>query len=333
MSIETKNSTLNLTTSMVPIDETENVDAKDRVKRKFVEWSLSSTSHGYPNIFRTKNNFLRVMWAVVFVGGLITSIFFVMESIEGYLKFEVTTNIRRLNLDSIDFPAISICNTNPFVTDSGVAFLLDYFRRTYGENISSINDAVKVSPDVLTELEMLRLQAASPSFNKTLRDSFGYSPEHMFFNCRFNSEKCDFSEFYRYITYLSFALSNIYLNKQIYKRYYDPMYGNCYRINAGFNTSYDRVEVKKINQYAKDGLEMALFAGLPRTIKSELLYVYMVYSGLRIVVHDQSANPYYTEGHLLKPGSYHRIKLTKMVIETMPDPYSPCRDLTDYKSV
>lgn len=122
-------------------------------------------------------------------------------------------------------------------------------------------------------------------------------------------------------------------NNSIDKRYYDPMYGNCYRINAGFNTSYDRIEVKKINQYAKDGLEMALFAGLPRTIKSELLYVYMVYSGLRIVVHDQSANPYYTEGHLLKPGSYHRIKLTKMVIETMPDPYSSCRDLTDYKSV
>jgi hypothetical protein len=223
MSIETKNSTLNLTTSMVPIDETEKVDVKDRVKRKFVEWSLSSTSHGYPNIFRTKNNFLRVMWAVVFVGGLITSIFFVMESIEGYLKFEVTTNIRRLNLDSIDFPAISICNTNPFVTDSGAAFLLDYFRRTYGENISSINDAVKVSPDVFTELEMLRLQAASPSFNKTLRDSFGYSPEHMFFNCRFNSGKCDFSEFYRYITNLRliflcsfFNKCKKYLNKQLY---------------------------------------------------------------------------------------------------------------------
>ena len=120
-----------------PVDELPPIEAKKKIKEKFIGWSQSSTSHGYPNIFRTKNLIVQIMWTIFFLVGLSVSIYFVVSSINEYLNFSVTTRIRNLKIQTITFPTVSICNVNPFVTESAMDFLMNWAQTKYGKNVTS----------------------------------------------------------------------------------------------------------------------------------------------------------------------------------------------------
>lgn len=174
-------------------------EPKSRLKRKFIEWSQSSTSHGYPNIFRTKNLILRTMWFLFFLTGLSVAIYMVSRSILEYLNFDVTTKIRRLKTDTLVFPAVTICNINPFVTQAGANYVIEYFSRKYNRTIKDAIDLVNVSVNIFYDMEELRMFVTSPSFNSTLRQTFGYSAEEMILLCDLNSLDCDFNEIERLV--------------------------------------------------------------------------------------------------------------------------------------
>lgn len=179
-----------------------NHDIKNKIKQKFVAWSQSSTSHGYPNIFRTKNMIVKMMWLIFFLAGLGVGIYMVIRGIRDYLEWNVSTTIRKIKNESLIFPAISICNINPFVTEAGALYILEHFRKTYNQNISSLLDAKRVSADLEAELEIVRQHAASPNFDHNRRRSFGYPIEKFLFTCSFNTVLCNFDEFERFLNLL-----------------------------------------------------------------------------------------------------------------------------------
>ena len=43
---------------------------KEKLIEKFATWCEQSTSHGIPNIARSRNWFMRIMWALFFLGSL-----------------------------------------------------------------------------------------------------------------------------------------------------------------------------------------------------------------------------------------------------------------------
>ena len=182
-------------TKIIKIEEPK----KSRLKSKFIEWSQSSTSHGYSNIFRTKNLILRTMWFLFFLTGLSVAIYMVSRSILEYLNFDVTTKIRKLKTDTLVFPAVTICNINPFVTQAGANYVIEYFSRKYNRTIKNATDLVNVSVDIFYDMEELRMFVASPSFNSTLRQSFGFSADEMILFCDFNSLGCDYNEIERLV--------------------------------------------------------------------------------------------------------------------------------------
>lgn len=175
----------------------KNKEAKTRLKLKFIEWSQSSTSHGYSNIFRTKNLLLRTMWFIFFLAGLSVAIYMVTRSILEYVDYDVTTKIRKLKTDTLVFPTVTICNINPFVTQAGANYVIKYFSRKYNRTIIDAIDLINVSDDIFYDMEELRMFVASPSFNATLRKTFGYSVEEMILYCQFNSMDCDLNDIER----------------------------------------------------------------------------------------------------------------------------------------
>ena len=80
-------------------------------------------------------------------------------------------------------------------------------------------------------------------------------------------------------------------------------------------------------------LYLSLFSGPPAENESQLIYHLDLFSGLRIVIHDQQTKPFYTDGLFLEPGTHNEIKLSKEISETMSYPYSSCQDLTNFNSV
>ena len=128
----------------------------------------------------------------------------VVRTVREYLEFNVTTTIRKIKADSLVFPAVSICNVNPFVTDEAALFVLDYFQIKYGQEIMTIADIKNVTGNFDYDLGLIRQLVASPNFDSTLRQSFGFTDKILIQLCRFNSESCLYENFERlFISYFS----------------------------------------------------------------------------------------------------------------------------------
>lgn len=180
----------------VETSKDDKAQVKDKVKEKFVEWSQSSTSHGYPNIFRTKNIIVKIMWLIFFLAGLGVGIYMVIRGVREYLEWNVTTTIRKIKADSLVFPTVSVCNVNPFVTEEGALYVLDYFRDKYSENITSIADIKNFTENFDHDLDFLRQTVASPNFNSTLRESFGYPDYFLLLTCSLNYNYCEYERLF-----------------------------------------------------------------------------------------------------------------------------------------
>jgi hypothetical protein len=68
-----------------------------------------STSYGLPRIFKSKRIILKIFWLVYFLIGSIATIWFILDTINNYLEYDVVSRIRIISETSMPFPAISIC--------------------------------------------------------------------------------------------------------------------------------------------------------------------------------------------------------------------------------
>jgi len=93
------------------------------LKKRFVEWSSSSTSHGYPNIFRTDKWLIKIMWFLFILLSTGFCFYMVTKSVMDYLNHDVVTKIRVFNEAPIEFPTITICNLNPFTTNASIEYI------------------------------------------------------------------------------------------------------------------------------------------------------------------------------------------------------------------
>lgn len=224
-----------------------NAKEKQQIKLKIVkrlsEWSMSTTSHGIPQIVQAKKFYVKVVWAVFLLASIALCAIMVITSVEDFLRFEVTTKIRDKTYDQLTFPTVTICNTNPFVTEDASTFLRNVMtRRT---NISSYFDdgdddfghLVNLSDP--TQISSIMYLTNHPKFNQTLKRSFNYWPERLY-KFRFLNIDQDVS------TNLSW--------------YYHPLYGNCYRFNSGYDLNGNRVEVLSTGQ-EQFGFGVEMFIG------------------------------------------------------------------------
>jgi hypothetical protein len=70
------------------MSENENLTKSERVKAKFVEWSASSTSHDYQNLFRTNLWLVRIFWLVLLAGAIGLSSYLTIKSFMDYFEFK-----------------------------------------------------------------------------------------------------------------------------------------------------------------------------------------------------------------------------------------------------
>ena len=74
--------------------KTKEMQKKSRsVKKKTVELLTASSSHGLPNVFRSKRIIMKIMWLSLFIISTSFGIYTVFEIVNNYLKHEVVTKI------------------------------------------------------------------------------------------------------------------------------------------------------------------------------------------------------------------------------------------------
>ena len=81
-----------------------------KINLKVNDLLLTTTVHALPNIARTEQKCLKLMWIVFFAISTSTAVYFTYENILDYLEFDVNTRYDVIYEDQSDFPTVSFCS-------------------------------------------------------------------------------------------------------------------------------------------------------------------------------------------------------------------------------
>ena len=85
-----------------------------KIKNTLHDVVLSSTSHGLPNIFKSKRILLKIIWTLFFLISLGYCSFSIIKTINSYFNWEYLTKIEDFRENPTEFPAITVCNLNKY---------------------------------------------------------------------------------------------------------------------------------------------------------------------------------------------------------------------------
>lgn len=174
-----------------------------------------TTTHGISPIIKRDNLIIRSVWIVCFLASSIVCSYLTTLDIMTYLEYETVSKTNKIRLFSTEFPAVTICNTNPFLTNESLEFvnkllikskLLDTNKTTL-ESLSSVT-----SVNIFYNRYYVGTNALDPALNDTFRKSLGLGIEQMIFSCAYDFKNCSSDEF---------------------SWFFDIYYGNCYTFNSG----------------------------------------------------------------------------------------------------
>ncbi|CAF0868590.1 unnamed protein product [Brachionus calyciflorus] len=258
-----------------------------RIKNAATEVILSSTSHGLPNIFRSNELSIKIMWTffTLISAGLCSALIY--ESFANYFNYEVTTKTRVKHEFKSIFPTVTICNLNYFTSDYSVNFIksMEKFKPVYNPLESLFENAAKSTKDKFNQGNNSKI--------------FGDSKEKLIVSCIYQKAKCNMS----YFTF-----------------YNHPHYGNCYTLNSGYDEYGNEIPLwttlapKRIL-----GLKLILNTSVP----DEIRFVSPNY-GAMIIIHNVTDDPFQIEGITVGPRTETNIALNRNIYSSMPKPYSEC---------
>ena len=264
------------------------------IKDALVEFILTRTSaYSLSNIFKTKFRAMRILWLLVFISFTFCSLLCIKQSIDDYLSYRVLTNFQVIDVVQSDFPAVAICNVNPFVTD----YSIDYLKK-----IPKINDLVKNNRQNwknMTDMKNIILSFTHRKrLNSSIRKRFGFKLNEIIFRCTFNKIDC-----------------NLYND---FNWFYDDTgnYGNCFTFNGGKNNSRSKTTSRTGKNF---GLQLDLFVGYKKTDFNSIFG-----QGAHIFIYNQSEDM--NDGFDVSVGFQTNIGIKRLFIEKKEYPYSNCQE-------
>ena len=195
----------------------ESLSKTEVIKKRAKEVLYTSTAQALFKIVNSASKLIKTFWIICLVSACSLCAYFVIASLVTYFTYEVSLNTRTyFEVESL-FPKITICNKNLFTTK----YAFDLFK------------SLK-----LTDPDSIALHI-NYNLNDTEKIKLHHSFEDILFECSFNSQKCNSSDFIRE---------------------YDKNLGNCYTFNSGYNSTNDEVSLKKsIRAGVTYGLKLVLY--------------------------------------------------------------------------
>ncbi|RMZ95146.1 acid-sensing ion channel 5 [Brachionus plicatilis] len=274
-----------------------NTDSKEnRNWQIFKEWSQNISVQGIPNIVREKNPIVRGMWLVLFLASNALCILTIAVSVIIYLKYDVVTTIRVVEKDFLPFPAVTVCNTNPFVTEAA-------FEQV--QSLLKANNLTNFTKPTLFD-QILSENYTSLFLNYNMLRLFGAT----YLKSLFNDQKKSFAiPFSNIVTQLSMPC-----DQNDWIGYFDSFFGYCYRFNS------EKSRIKRSFHTGKyNGLMLEIHVGIPDS--RQLL---TLSTGAHIFINDNPIRPLVAQGLDLASGSYTNIVIKRTTNKQMARPYSEC---------
>ncbi|RNA09553.1 FMRFamide-activated amiloride-sensitive sodium channel isoform X1 [Brachionus plicatilis] len=278
---------------------------QEPLKKCILEWCENTSSHGFSNMVRTDSWIIRIVWLILVLLFIGYCIFSVVTIILAYFKYEVVVSYKIVSDSPSPFPAITICNLNPF--DFGT----DEYTGTYLENVlinNSINPSVKLSTNdtaILKVDEIRSIIKAHATADKNLTSDDlkkkGFTIDTMLISCFYNNEECSLEKFHWFR---------------------DNDFGNCYTFNDLFDDNNQRIDSLKTSKSGpENGLKMEIFVGV-----SGIQDVFSIKTGIKVVIHERGVRPILKyDGIEVSTGVAANIVVSRTNFSKQPLPFSSCR--------
>lgn len=280
------------------------------LKTVLVELIKDSTAHGFPKIFKNPRIFMKILWALFTLGAIGACAYFIILALTGYFEYNVTTVIRMQSKIPLEFPAVTICNSNPFITNISDSFLNDLLLNKNGVEPKFLftNYSYQVSPLVSLFDYSNKINALNKNITDDLRKSFGNKIQEFLFKCVYAGRMCTPSDF-------------------VWS--YDVLHGNCFTFNSGKNAFDENVPiVKQSKAGALDGLQIEILNRFNETFLN-----LQGSKGFFIQITDQNSRPSSFQGIEIQTNMRTNILINKVLNSQIESPYSDCiADLSAFDS-
>ena len=190
----------------------------EKIIETFVDWSKETGFYAYPRIFKDECHLaVRFIWLIVFLSFSGFTCFLFVQSILGYLQWKTVSTIEIVQESPTAFPALTICDSNPFASKYAQTLLETLAWQKFNINISLMNNTeLNLFKDDLTNYA--KIVVNDPDFGDANRKLLGFaSLSSIVLQSKFDTNYAPFD---------SCFLWNWHAN-----------YGNCYQFNTIVNKS------------------------------------------------------------------------------------------------
>jgi len=273
--------------------------------RAFMVWNAtqyfcSSTSfHGVPHIAASKSAVRIVYWSVLLLVALCLMMLAIVKISMAYFAYN-SYIIQEQNLeDKLKFPAITICNLNPY-SKSAVQEALNYTEEQifnailFGDLISTRQELTKhlnvTLSDLLGEISNDTAAFAAAGFT-----AFSHKIENMLWSCYYNDTPCSVDNFTSF----------------------DNLDGKCFTFNGDTSNA-----LFTTTPGSAHGLQLVL-----NTEQYEYFFGQADSVGFKVYIHKQGDLPYLGEheGFTVSPGVHTDVTLTFESYSYLEPPEGMCR--------
>ena len=266
------------------------LDQPKTFKKTIGEIILSSSSHGFPNIVRSKNKLMKIAWTFFTLVSLSGCAFMIYKNVFKYLDYEVTTKIRIINQYQATFPTVTFCNINYYTSESNLFF---------GNTIENTSDNFYT---IWRELKFFNKNFDMKQYFPNMYQSD--SLNKLLISCQFNFIDCNRTEL---------------------KLFEHPNFGNCYQFNSGYDKYNNKIDLKKsIGKDFYQGLRLVLNVSIIDKLK-----LFNTHYGAVIFIHNQSSSLEIIEDVKLSPKFETSIAIKSSFYKSKEKPYSNCDGNTD----
>ena len=267
--------------------------------KELIKLLKSVSTHGLPNIFRTKYLPIRLVWIFLTIVSIIITIILVIQTFTEYFEYRVNIDYRLIESNDEETPIILICNKNKLSTKYGYEYLKSIIKKSNSSN--NLHPFWK-SYDIVKYL-IKNLQAYE-----------------LFYGLSWNEIKNSTKSFDEMFI-SAFSKLNL-LNRSHFDWIFNKRYGNCFRLN--FNSNI------KFSNGMDNGVRIELFLGQMNELNK-----LGIEKGIYLSILDKSTNPFNDLDHVInvKAGVETLIQINKEIYEKYPYPYSNCKIVEPSESI
>lgn len=175
----------------------KDLTGKNEMSMYFKEWALRTTINGLPHLVRSHRVYQKLIWSFIILTSFSLCAFMISKSIMQYFEYSVTSRFRVESENEMVFPAISICNVNPWLTIQAYEYIKTYYEDKYSmcfEYYQNLSDGIR-SGQVIDDTDWLLYRTYDLSEDDSYRKSFGYDIREIITYCSYESLACDLDHF------------------------------------------------------------------------------------------------------------------------------------------